>query len=146
MVMARCVLGLTQGQWWLSLGSEYTRDRQLKGASGTMYFTCIAAIHYSDVIMGVMASQTTSVSIVYSIVCSGADQRKHLSSASLAFVRGISPVTGEFPHKGPVTRKCFLWMTSSCIWLDVNEVSLRNSGTTSLTKPHSYTTNHEPCV
>ena len=63
--------------------------------------------HYSDVIMGVMASQITSLTIVYSTVYSGADQRKHQSSASLAFVRGIhrcefpacegnSPLTGEF--------------------------------------------------
>ena len=45
--------------------------------------------HYSDVIMGAMASQITSLTIVYSTVCPGADQRKHQSSASLAFVRGI---------------------------------------------------------
>ena len=47
--------------------------------------------------MGVMASQITSLTIVYSTVYSGADQRKHQSSASLAFVRTNSPVTGEFP-------------------------------------------------
>ena len=46
--------------------------------------------HYSDVIMDTMASQITSLTIVYSIVYSGADQRKHQSSASLAFVRGIN--------------------------------------------------------
>ena len=40
--------------------------------------------YYSDAIMGAMASQTTGVSIVYSTVCSGTDQRKHQSSASLA--------------------------------------------------------------
>ena len=57
--------------------------------------------HYCDVIMGAMASQITSLTIVYSIVHSGADQRKHQSSASLAFVRGI-------PHKRPVARKIFL--------------------------------------
>ena len=45
--------------------------------------------HCSGVIMSAMASQITCVSIVCSIVCSGADQRKHQSSASLAFVRGI---------------------------------------------------------
>ena len=45
--------------------------------------------HYNDVIMSAMASQITSVSIVCSTVCSGADQRKQQSSASLAFVRGI---------------------------------------------------------
>ena len=36
--------------------------------------------HYSDVIICVMVSQITGVSIVYSTVCSGADQRKHQSS------------------------------------------------------------------
>ena len=45
--------------------------------------------HYSDVIMGTIAFQITSPTIVYSTVYSGADQRKHQSSASLAFVRGI---------------------------------------------------------
>ena len=56
--------------------------------------------------MGAMASQITSLTIVYSTVYSGADQRRHQSSASLAFVWGI-PVTGELPHKWPVTRKMF---------------------------------------
>ena len=46
-------------------------------------------VHYSDVIMRAMASQITSVFIVCSTVCSGADQRKHQSSASLDFVRGV---------------------------------------------------------
>ena len=53
--------------------------------------------HYSDVIMGIMASQITCISIICSTVGSGADQRKHQSSASLAFVGGNSPVAGEFP-------------------------------------------------
>ena len=62
--------------------------------------------HYSEVIMGVMASQTTSL-IVYSIVYYGADQRKHQSSTSLAFVGGIHRWTVNSPHKWPVTRKMF---------------------------------------
>ena len=45
--------------------------------------------HFIDVIMTTMASQITSLMVVHSIVYSGADQRKHQSSASLAFVRGI---------------------------------------------------------
>ena len=45
--------------------------------------------------MSAMASLTTGVSIAFSAVCSGADQRKHQSSALLAFVN--SPVTSEFP-------------------------------------------------
>ena len=39
--------------------------------------------------MDSMESQIISLTIVYSAVYSGADQRKHQSSASLAFVRGI---------------------------------------------------------
>ena len=46
--------------------------------------------------MGTMAFQITSLTIVYSTVYSGTYQRKHQSSASLAFVWGIH-VTGEFP-------------------------------------------------
>ena len=53
-------------------------------------------LHYSDVKMGAIGSQITSLTIVYLIVNSGADQRKHHSSASLAFVRGIHRA-GEFP-------------------------------------------------
>ena len=45
--------------------------------------------NYTDVIMGAIASQITSLTIVYSTVYSDADQRKHQSSASLAFVWGI---------------------------------------------------------
>ena len=62
---------------------------------------------YNDVIKSAMASQTTGVSIVYSTICSGVDQRKHQSSASLAFVRGIHRCPVNSPHKGPVTRKMF---------------------------------------
>ena len=57
--------------------------------------------------MGVMASQITSLTIVHSVVYSGADQRKHQSSASLAFVRGIHWWPVNSPHKWPVTRKMF---------------------------------------
>ena len=63
--------------------------------------------HYSDVIMGEMTSQITSLATVYSIVYSDADQRKHQSSASLAFVQGIHRWPVTFPLKGPVTRKMF---------------------------------------
>ena len=65
------------------------------------------SIHYSDVIMGAMVSQITSLAIVYSTVYSGADHRKHQSSTSLAFVRGIHRPPVNSPHKGPVTRKIF---------------------------------------
>ena len=49
----------------------------------------VKRVHNDDVIMTTTATQITSLTVVYSIVYSGADQRKHQSSASLAFVRGI---------------------------------------------------------
>ena len=61
--------------------------------------------------MGAMASsQITSLTIVYSTIYSGADQRKHQSSGSLAFVLGINRWLVNSPHKYPVTRKCFHWL------------------------------------
>ena len=63
--------------------------------------------HYSDVIMGAVVSQITNLTAVYSTVYSGADQRKHQSSASLAFVWGIHWWPVNSPHKWPVTRKMF---------------------------------------
>ena len=63
--------------------------------------------HYGDVIMDAIASQITSLTIVYSIVYSDADQRKHESSVSLAFVRGIHRGPLNSRHKWPVTRKIF---------------------------------------
>ena len=61
--------------------------------------------HYDDVIMSAVASQITSLTVVYSTVYSCTDQRKHQSSASLAFVRGIHRGPVNSPHKWPVTRK-----------------------------------------
>ena len=63
--------------------------------------------HYNGDKMSAMASQITSLTIIYSAIYSGADQRKHQSSASLPFVWGIHQWTGNFPHKGPLTRKLF---------------------------------------
>ena len=63
--------------------------------------------HYDDVIMTMLASQITSLPVVCSIVYSDVNQRKHQSSASLAFVREIHRGPVNFPHKWPVTRKMF---------------------------------------
>ena len=64
-------------------------------------------------LMSVMASQITSLSIVCSNIYPGAGQKKHQSSASLVFVRGIHRWPVNSPYKGPVTRKIFYLMTSS---------------------------------
>ena len=71
--------------------------------------------------MGAMASEITRLMVVYTTVYSGADQRKHQSSASLALVRGIHGWPVNSPHKGPVTRKLFpldesSWICSCAVW------------------------------
>ena len=71
-----------------------------------LLYSALGDIHYSDVVMSAMASQITSVSIVCSTVCSDANQRKHQSSASLAFVREIHRAMDSH-HKEPVTLKMF---------------------------------------
>ena len=58
-----------------------------------------------NAIIGTMALQITSLTIVYSTVYSRTDQRKHQSSASLVFVSGIHRWPVNSPHKGPVTLK-----------------------------------------
>ena len=70
--------------------------------------------HYGDVIMTTIASQITSLTGVYSIVYSDADQGKHQSSASLAFVWGIHRDRWIPRTKGQLRGKCFHLMTSSC--------------------------------
>ena len=60
--------------------------------------------------MGAMTSQITSFTIVYSTAFYfflSADQGKHQSSVSLAFVRRFHQWPMDFPHKQPVTRKMF---------------------------------------
>ena len=63
--------------------------------------------HYIDVIMSAMPSQITSLTIIYSNVYPGANQRKHKSSASLVVVRGIHWWPVDSPQKRPVTQKMF---------------------------------------
>ena len=85
-------------------------DSQLVSESLEMHMTMWfhnVWLHYDDIIMGTIASQITSLTIVYSTVYSGADQNKHQSSASLAFVWGIHRGPVNSPHKWPVTRKMF---------------------------------------
>ena len=68
------------------------------------------------VIMGAIASQITSLTIVYSIVYSDADQRKHQSSASLAFVRGIHRGPVNSLHKWPIMQKMFPFDDVVMLW------------------------------
>ena len=67
--------------------------------------------------MSAMTFESTSLAAVYASVYSGANQRKHQSSSSLAFMRGIHRWPVNSPHKGQQRGKCFHLMTSS--WSDV---------------------------
>ena len=68
--------------------------------------------HYSDVIMSAMVSNHWR--LVCPTACSGTDQRKHQSSASLASVRGIHRWPVNSLHKGPVTWKMFPFDDVAC--------------------------------
>ena len=85
--------------------AKFGRPELIVKALLRVFLTAIQ--HHSDVTMGAIASQITSPTIAYSTVFSDADQRKHQSSALLAFVRGIHRWTVNSPHKWPVTRKFF---------------------------------------
>ena len=63
--------------------------------------------HYNDVIMVAIASQITSLAIVFSPVYLNTDQRKNQSSTALAFVWGSHRRPVNSPHKWPVKRKMF---------------------------------------
>ena len=73
--------------------------------------------------MSTMASQITCLTIVFSVVYSGEDQRKIQSSAHW-FCAGNSPGPVNSPHKGPVTLKMFpfddiimiTWVTRITMW------------------------------
>ena len=112
--------------WWFETPSRplwrHCNDLDLSSvAFNTFWMTVICQIymydewtseqgdicHYGDVIMRAMASQIACVSIVCSTICSGTDQRKHQSSASLAIVRGIHRWPVDSQHKGPVPRRLF---------------------------------------
>ena len=79
------------------------------------WYYCLCIYHYCDAIMGTIASEITSLTIVYTTVYSDADQSKHQSSASLAFVWGIHRDRWIPCTKGQLRGKCFHLMTSSCM-------------------------------
>ena len=92
--------------WYGKIPTQGDRNER-KRFSVYQYQPFIVVTHYCDVIMDTMASQITSLTIVYLTVYSDADQRIHQSSASLAFVWGIHRGPVNSPHKWPVTRKMF---------------------------------------
>ena len=85
--------------------------------------------------MSTLASQITGFSIVYSTAGSGAHQRIHKSSVSMAFVWGIYRWPVNSLHKRPVTRKMFSfddvimihWMAiKKCVIVDHGHIYRRD--------------------
>ena len=98
------------GSKWISISFEIILQIVIINTSseiGLQWVPYNSFDHYNDVIMSTMMSQITSLTIVYSTVYSGANQRKHQSSAPLAFVKGIHRRPVNSPHKWPITRKVF---------------------------------------
>ena len=100
----------------------------------------LIASHYSDITMDAIPSQITSLTIVNSTVYSDADQRKHQSSASLAFVRGIHRWPVNSPYTWPVMRKMFpfddVTMSYNLAMVMVPSISSIRSDLRALSVPH----------
>ena len=115
-VYSSCVRSsmLHGSETWGPNASELQRLRR-NDRSMVRWICCVSAHddHYADVIMTKIASQITSLNIVYSTVLSGADQSKHQSYTSLAFVWGIHRDRWIPRTKGQLRGKCFHLMASS---------------------------------
>ena len=95
---SECPTNFTEQNWfycqWFCVTNYYILKPSDDEFTSTEQKKIFQFLHCNDVIMSTMASRITSRTIVYSIVYSGADQRKHQVSASLASVWGI--------HRWPV--------------------------------------------
>ena len=76
--------------------------------------------------MSIMTSQITGNMIVYSTICSGSNQRKHQSSTSMAFIRGIHWWTVNFPaQRASNSNSSSIWWCHHVLdyWLFVRGIS-----------------------
>ena len=92
--------------------------------------------YHNNVIMGAIASQINSPTIVYSTVYSDVDQGKHQSFASLAFIRGIHRWQENSPDKGPVTRKMFPFDDVIMTWVWTQYDVEKGKAVLRFLKPH----------
>ena len=130
-------------QWVNNISRYQTTTEHIKGRSGCNFWGVLdSPSHYDDVIMGAIASLITSLTIVYSTVYSDADQRKHQSSASLAFVWGIHRGPVNSPHKWPVTRKMFPF--DDVIMIPIRCTDMRKHTSTKNSEPWTYRLLHSP--
>ena len=110
LIILALVMGILMKMTGLSLkiATELAVARNMINRGWYIFTYKVSLIpHYNDVIMGMISSQITSLTIVFSTVYSDTDQRKHQSSASLALVRGFHRGPVNSPHEWPVTQKMF---------------------------------------
>ena len=99
----------------------------------------VGCCHYSDVIVGTMASQITSPTIVYSIVYSGTNQRKTSKLRVTGLCEGNSPVTGEFPaQRASDAENVSIWWRHHAISRSQHQMDNRNFKTSSTKKWPNY--------
>ena len=102
--------------WWLFVIKGHTCPYNF------MYVKCklqlISFFHCSDVIMGEMAPQITSLPIVYLSVYSGADQRKTSKLRVTGLSAGNSPGTGKFPAQRASNAGFFSIWWRHYVWRD----------------------------
>ena len=129
------------GGCWIYEHDLYNNRQAANNSPGSTRSLCLykhdSHYHYCDAIMGIVAFQITSLTIVYTTVYSDADQSKHQSCASLAFVWGIHRGPVNSPHKWPVTRKMFPFD-------DVIMEYVVNTHTSDTTKPQKRNGLHFP--
>ena len=87
--------------------SEHSSDTPYFAFAGELVGACCDYWEENCPLQWRYNDQITSLAIVYSTAYSGAEQRKHQSPGSLAFVRGIHRWPMNTPHKEPVTRQLF---------------------------------------
>ena len=83
-------------------------------------FIFVLLIHYNDVIMSAMASQVTSLKIVYSTVYSKRISKKTSKLSVTGLCEGNSPVTGKFPAQRASNAE------NISIWWRHHEIKSRN--------------------
>ena len=100
-------LNIMQDLGWYSTKGQCNTQCDKCYKTKNVHLQMRLSLHYNDVRMGAIPSQITSLTIVNPTVYLDAGQRKHQSSASLAFVWGIHRWPVNSPHKWPVKRKMF---------------------------------------
>ena len=108
----------------MSFRQKYNALRmKTKSSKNVLWPSILFHPHYDDVIMIAMASQITSLTIVYSTVYLSTDERKYQSSASLAFVRGVHRWPVNSPQRTSNAENVSIWWHHRATWPNSSQSS-----------------------